>query len=245
MNWLDDLKQHVNFRLSNPFLPAFAVSWLIWNYQVLLFLVSDYAAVSKIYQIESFYSPEGGWASGWGVGVLYPAISAALLLLVAPIPGGIASVYLAWQTRMWKRLLICAEGGIPVRREELEECKKAHKERMEQVRLEVVDLEQQVQSLRSQREDLADQLRKSKEQLLKVLEERDEKEKKEVAEAVGKARITCDREVERLQMIIKKRGDLINECLDAMPDDVKSRLNERSLYVELASDLGFPMKFEP
>ena len=80
----DDLRKSINSilyeRLSSPFYGAIIISWVIWNWRVLyvtFFVSEEHLPQNKLDYILECYSD-------WHFGILYPLISAAILLTLIP-----------------------------------------------------------------------------------------------------------------------------------------------------------------
>lgn len=99
----DSFKAYLYDRTTSPLFAAFAVSWCVWNYEMILTIFSDWSVDRKIYFIQSTLYPCDPW-SPWWLNYLshsldlffYPFVSAVAVLLLYPIPS--KWVYIKWKS---------------------------------------------------------------------------------------------------------------------------------------------------
>lgn len=116
---LDDLTKEIKAqlyeRVKSPLFGAFAFSWMIWNYRVLLALVSDLKFPEKMQYIDKTYP------TAWDLslhGVLGPLVSAVLFLWLYPYPARWMYSYWATQQKKLKEVQQSIEDETPLTRDE-------------------------------------------------------------------------------------------------------------------------------
>lgn len=127
-------------RISSPLAGSFIVSWILWNYKILIILFSSYEALYKINYIGEALSFEKiivvpllfGWTlpipTFVGKGLLFPLLTALAYLFVYPYPS--KWIYSYWKRRQKelkekqqeidKSILLSIEDSIAIKKEALE-----------------------------------------------------------------------------------------------------------------------------
>lgn len=110
------IRAHLYERITNPFLGAVAIAWSVWNYKLILVLLSSEGALEKIRIIETRLYSE------WYEVVLYflicPLISGMAFLFAYPIPGKLVYRYTRKQLRDLKAIKLQVDDETPASQEE-------------------------------------------------------------------------------------------------------------------------------
>lgn len=242
MEFYESFKEHIKYRLSNPFTPAFILAWVPWNYRVLLLLFSDYPAVSKVYYITWLYDDSPWYLTGWMFGLVYPLLSALAFVLISPLPAGMISAYWAGQKRICKGWVMKAERLTPVAPEELQALYEKHEKALDSKHSDIDKLEKQLES--EQKKNI--RLEASLEQEI-LARKAAEKVSKEAAEAFERAKNTKAGEEKTIDDLRKKssmRDQAFHECFHLLPIDLRKQLMERPKYMQVASFIGYPEAVE-
>lgn len=93
MNIINSIKAHLYERSTSPLAGAFVFSWLGWNYRFVMVLFSDLKLDDKFTYIATLYP--NIWDGFWGVGFLYPLLTAICVILLYPLP----AIPLSWYSR--------------------------------------------------------------------------------------------------------------------------------------------------
>lgn len=123
MDLFDEFKAHISHRLSNPFTPAFLVSWSVWNYKTLILLLSGMDAELKIAAIQAVYAWENWHQNALVQGVLIPAFFAGLYVWLSPRISRIIMVFWKIQESGTKGELVKIEDEVPLTRQEMGQIK--------------------------------------------------------------------------------------------------------------------------
>jgi len=89
------IKSSLYDRVSSPLFGAFTLSWGIWNYKLLLTLLSSMDVQSKIGNIETLLYPD--YQALLLTGFTYPLVTSVLFILIYPIPAKF--VYKYWHSQ--------------------------------------------------------------------------------------------------------------------------------------------------
>ena len=140
-------------RVSSPLFGAFTLSWGVWNYKLLLTLLSSMNVQSKIEHIETvLYSDYQALIL---IGFIYPLITSVLFILIYPFPAKFIYQYWHSQQIQLKTIKQNIEDETPLTIEESRE-----------IRREILNLESQYEAELNRRSAENDRLR----ELVKELE---------------------------------------------------------------------------
>ena len=81
---IKSIKAYLYERSTSPLSGAFVISWIAWNYRFFMTLFSEGPPLEKYRIIDQLIFPD--WTSILTQGILYPAATAAIYLLLYPIP---------------------------------------------------------------------------------------------------------------------------------------------------------------
>jgi hypothetical protein len=93
--FVKSIKATLYDRTTSPLFGAFAISWLAWNYKLIVVLLSSMSAQAKFAFIEQ--QLYGDWRSGLLILGVYPLVTSAAFLFVYPYPARF--VYQFWHTQ--------------------------------------------------------------------------------------------------------------------------------------------------
>lgn len=103
----DSFKAYLYDRTTSPLFGAFTFSWAVWNYEVILTILSGWSVDKKIYFMETTlfpYDPCESWLFNNFIHSLdlffLPLISAVIILLVYPFPS--QWIYVQWKSHQVK-----------------------------------------------------------------------------------------------------------------------------------------------
>ncbi|EKF9659542.1 hypothetical protein O1C77_003563 [Vibrio cholerae] len=124
------IKANLYDRVSSPLFGAFAISWLLWNFKVVLVVFSSLTAIEKINYLEGtlVYSDTVDLILR---GLLYPVFSSIAFLVLYPIPAKWAFGYWSRKQKELKVLKQEIEDETPLTLEE------SRRIRRDSVRLEI------------------------------------------------------------------------------------------------------------
>lgn len=90
---LDSLKVHVRDRVSNPLYGAFLVSWVVFNYRLLLVLIGEGTWRDKITFIDLTLYPTAEFS--FQRGLVFPLLTSAIFVILAPFIRRWVTVFIA------------------------------------------------------------------------------------------------------------------------------------------------------
>lgn len=134
MEHLESLKQQISERFNSPLLLSFGVSWLAWNYKVLVVLFSELEPLVKFELIQRLY-PE--ISDLLGTALLFPALSALTFLLVYPFASRMMLRYNIWHHDLTLEVKAKAAEGRVLLPEEAKLMHENYKSRIESLESEV------------------------------------------------------------------------------------------------------------
>ncbi|MCP4491660.1 MAG: hypothetical protein GY820_30795 [Gammaproteobacteria bacterium] len=140
------IKSSLYDRVSSPLFGAFTLSWCIWNYKLLLTLLSSMDVQSKIEHIETVLYP--GYKALLLTGFAYPLVTSVLFILIYPIPAKFIYKYWHSQQIHLKKIKQDIEDESPLTIEESRE-----------IRREILNLESQYDAELNRRGAENDRLR--------------------------------------------------------------------------------------
>jgi len=163
---LDDLWKSVKAslydRTASPLFGAVAISWVFWNYRLLVLLFADMPVSEKFNFIDSVLYPEGWTKLVWlGVG---PSVTALLFLLAYPFPARWIYGYWHNQQKALKAVRQAIEDDTPLTREESRQLRR----RLVELRAEY---DSQLQQTNAESDELRSILADTRELLAKSREE--------------------------------------------------------------------------
>jgi len=140
------IKSSLYDRVSSPLFGAFTLSWGIWNYKLLLTLLSSMDVQSKVKYIETILYPD--YQTLLSIGFVYPLIASVLFIFIYPIPAKFIYQYWHSQQIHLKRIKQNIEDETPLTIEESRE-----------IRREILNLESQYDAELNRRGAENDRLR--------------------------------------------------------------------------------------
>jgi uncharacterized protein YdaT len=108
-------------RLTNPLLVTFTVCWLLWNYEVIVILLSGLTPSEKILEIRTMFLDWRLYVDG----ALLPLIAALFCLFILPFPTRWVLAFCLRQQRLQGELRQRIEGATTLTIEESREIKMA------------------------------------------------------------------------------------------------------------------------
>ena len=140
------IKSSLYDRASSPLFGAFTLSWSIWNYKLVLTLVSSMDVQSKVKHIETILYPD--YQTLLLMGFAYPLIASVLFIFIYPIPA--KYIYRYWHSQQihLKNIKQNIEDETPLTIEESRE-----------IRREILNLESQYDAELNRRGTENDRLR--------------------------------------------------------------------------------------
>jgi len=130
MEWYESLKKHISYRLSNPFTPAFLLSWSVLNFKTILTVFSSVPLSEKIQFLDATYSHETLLDTGYMQGLVLPAALAFLFVLVSPWFTGAVGLYWKWQKNKVKGWSISLDDKTPRSAAEFVDLREKYSERV-------------------------------------------------------------------------------------------------------------------
>lgn len=140
------IKSSLYDRVSSPLFGAFSISWCIWNYKLLLTLLSSMDIHGKIEHIETVLYPD--YQALLLIGFIYPLVISVLFILAYPIPARFIYKYWHKQQIQLKTIKQNIEDETPLTIEESRE-----------IRREILNLESQYEAELNRRGTENDRLR--------------------------------------------------------------------------------------
>lgn len=114
---MTSLKANLYERAASPLAGAFMISWLVWNYELVLVLFSSWPVLTKIdyVQTEHFVNGEKllSLALGW------PLATAIITIVLYPIPAKIAALWWLFIKKLFKKARVRIEDDNPLTQEEV------------------------------------------------------------------------------------------------------------------------------
>lgn len=165
---LDDLTKEIKAqlyeRVKSPLFGAFALSWVVWNYRVLVALVSDLKFAEKMEFIDKAY-PSALELSLHGA--LGPLVSAILFLWLYPYPARWMYSYWATQQKELKKVQQRIEDETPLTQEEANALRKAGL-------LQVREFQAQLKELAATNKELEERAKLLQEEIARLTTERNQ-----------------------------------------------------------------------
>ena len=140
------IKSSLYDRVSSPLFGAFTLSWGIWNYKLLLTLLSSMDVQNKIKHIETILYPD--YQTLLLIGFAYPLVASVLFIFIYPIPAKFIYQYWHSQQIHLKKIKQNIEDETPLTIEESRE-----------IRREILNLESQYEAELNRRGAENDRLR--------------------------------------------------------------------------------------
>lgn len=141
----DSFKAHFSERLSNPLFPAFCLSWLVVNYEVVVYLFDDLAGESKIESINDHLA--SGALAGWWASLLLPLGLALAYIIVYPWISRLILWHLQSRNKKTQELIIGIVEETPMPAAQIVEMKQAHAEKERQLEEDVDRLKSRAHTL--------------------------------------------------------------------------------------------------
>lgn len=214
---LDDLTKEIKAqlydRVRSPLFGAFALSWAVWNYKLILAVLSGMDFDKKMAFIDKMYPTTPDLLISWFIA---PLGSAVLFLAAYPVPALMAYEYWADRQRALKVVQQQLEDKTPLTQEEANAIRKASLE--------------EVGALRSELKELGEDNKELKNRL-KVLQDENERLDSECA--------TLEELKKSFKLLQDDNGRLVSE--NAVVEDLKKSLtvlqghNERLVSENVSS----------
>lgn len=112
----DSIGAAVKDRFTNPLTGAFIISWLIWNYKLVVILISDMKPYVKFAYVQNNLYPDYMSALVWGV--LVPLATALAYIIIYPYPSRWVYEYALKQSRENRKIRHKVEDETPLSVEE-------------------------------------------------------------------------------------------------------------------------------
>lgn len=147
----DSITATLRERLVSPLAGSFIISWLIFNYKVVVILLSDMKPYVKFPYIEQHI-----WTDAYTTvlyGLVYPTIAALAYLLIYPWPARWVLQGSLWHQRKTKQTKIDGEGLIPVTKDDVELLKSKWSEKLSKQSQEIQRLEAQLDDIQKKEEE--------------------------------------------------------------------------------------------
>lgn len=146
-DFLKDVNLILNERLRNPLFGAFLFSWCIWNWKILLLLLSSLESDKKILLISNLISETGKYyCQLW----LYPFLSALIYVLFYQIISIVPFFFWEKQKNFLKKIKQKIEDESPITSAEAEQLRKLNFEKLREIQSENDELQQRNLVLTSQ-----------------------------------------------------------------------------------------------
>lgn len=165
MELFDEIKAHISHRMSNPFTPAFLVSWCVWNYKTLILLFSGMNPLTKIIKIQDIYAWETWYHNGVVQGLLLPALFAGVYVAASPWVSRLILVYWKGQENSTKLQLVKIEDEHPLTREEIRQIRVQMQETEEALNRDLARAEARIARLNTEVNDFDDERAKHHDEL--------------------------------------------------------------------------------
>ncbi|MGP0172350.1 hypothetical protein ACSVIJ_10730 [Pseudomonas sp. NCHU5208] len=112
----DSIGAAIKDRFTNPLTGTFIVSWLIWNYKLVVILVSDMKPYVKFSYVQNHLYPDSVSVVVWGV--LVPLATALIYIIIYPHPSRWVYEYALKQSRENRKIRHRVEDETPLSVEE-------------------------------------------------------------------------------------------------------------------------------
>jgi hypothetical protein len=165
-----NVKAQLYDRVSSPLLGSFIVSWCLWNWKVILILVSSLSATEKITYIELNFFPT--WKAYATQGLAIPLLITLAIIYIYPIPARAIYRKTRGDLRELKEIQQAIEDVTPMpleearkRRQLLRNIETLHDEELASKEAENLTLQTQRANLSSELQQLREQFKAREEQL--------------------------------------------------------------------------------
>lgn len=146
---IKSLKAHLYDRVSSPLFFSFSVSWLLWNYRlVLLFFATDLKYQQKINVIDLDLYPTHEAMLFRGLAL--PLISALVYLFIYPYPAKFVFRHIQLQQKELKQIQQGIEDDTPITQEEARSLRKSLRDADRESDKVLAEREKTIQSLQSE-----------------------------------------------------------------------------------------------
>lgn len=120
------IRTYVYERASSPLLMSFGVSWILWNYRLLLIICSAMSPTDKLMAIDLLWVEYTSSFAYWiQFGVLFPLLSALAYLYIYPVPAAYVFKHARRQQKKLKEMQAQIEDETPLTKAESQNLRRA------------------------------------------------------------------------------------------------------------------------
>ncbi len=112
----NSIKSTLYDRITSPLFGSFAISWSVWNYKLIVVLLSSMKAPEKLTYIEKYIYTDP--ATIWYQGMSYPLMTSVAFIIFYPFPAKIIYEYWQLQQKSLKTIKQKIEDETPLTQEE-------------------------------------------------------------------------------------------------------------------------------
>lgn len=153
---INSIKASLYDRASSPLLGTFIISWIIWNYELLLIIMSNMPAPEKISYIQNdIYL--NWWCQILQVAVL-PILSSVIFIYIYPIPAKVVYRHSKNQQKILKKIKIGIDDETPISEDDFKFIKKKLSTIESAHYNEISAKDAEIESLRTKNESLKQKL---------------------------------------------------------------------------------------
>lgn len=142
-----EIKSQLYDRARSPLFGTFAISWIFWNYKLVIAIVFSESVEERFSYIDKYVEVSGYIT---GCGLLYPVISAFAFIFLYPFPARFVFWYWSRQHVKLKKVQQEIEDEMPITREEANTIRRSAIEQQAQFQLKLKELSELNNSLSTQ-----------------------------------------------------------------------------------------------
>ncbi|RHW21708.1 hypothetical protein [Pseudomonas jilinensis] len=148
---IESFKSYASEKLSNPLIPAFLVSWLIFNYPITLNLLTDTSAADKIEFIKNYLHTDDGF---FYQSLTYPLLAALFYVFAYPGITGEIIVYLNWIKKLSTNRRLKHERNTLLTPDQVSKLKAQYRAETRSLEEEIERLQSKLNAAKSEQADL-------------------------------------------------------------------------------------------
>lgn len=168
-NFFKDFKSQINERLSNPLLGSFLISWVIWNWGLVLGLLFGNGYSERLLIVQAaIKESEVYYFKLWA----YPLLSAGLYITFYPFLARLVYWYWENQQKKLKGMRQSIEDEMPITQEEAIRLRRFNRDRLRDLETQIEEWQrryQDVQKRLAERDDDCEKLDSERESLIEEI----------------------------------------------------------------------------
>lgn len=147
---IKSLKAHLYDRATSPLSGAFILSWIFWNWEIVLVAISDSYIYDKL-----FYLGNRIKESGIQNLLTYPLVSTFFVIVIYPIFSNLAYGASRWHQNWLNKIRVKYDDETPISKEEAAALKKEIYKTKEEYEKEIEKLREKIKYLESSNEEFS------------------------------------------------------------------------------------------